>query len=203
VRTLYEKFINTFPDNPIPWIKFGEFEKDLEEYERFEKVFELAIDNNQMNMPETVWRAYLDNQMELKNYDKARDLYERLLERSKHIKIWVAYAQFEASTGDRAACRKILEKAEKHFLENPDLKEERAMLLEAWKDLEESFGDAELIEAVTKKLPKKVRKRRKIKLQDDNDEDLGTHLINCLGFEEYYDYIFPEEGVHQKNLKFL
>jgi len=45
-----------------------------------------------MNMPETVWRAYLDNEMELKNYDKARDLYERLLERSKHIKIWVAYA---------------------------------------------------------------------------------------------------------------
>lgn len=92
VRTLYEKFINTFPDNPIPWIKFGEFEKDLEEHERFEKVFELAIENNQMNMPETVWRAYLDNEMELKNYEKARDLYERLLERSRHIKIWVAYA---------------------------------------------------------------------------------------------------------------
>lgn len=92
VRTLYEKFINTFPDNPIPWIKFGEFEKDLEEYERFEKVFELAIDNNQMNMPETVWRAYLDNEIELNNHDKARDIYERLLERSKHIKIWVAYA---------------------------------------------------------------------------------------------------------------
>ena len=94
-----------------------------------------------MNMPETVWRAYLDNEMELKNYDKARDLYERLLERSKHIKIWVAYAQFEAAAGDKATCRRILEKAEKYFLENPDLKEERAMLLEAWRDLEEQFGD--------------------------------------------------------------
>ena len=203
VRTLYEKFINTFPDNPIPWIKFGEFEKDLEEYERFEKVFELAIDNNQMNMPETVWRAYLDNEIELNNHDKARDIYERLLERSKHIKIWVAYAQFEASLGNKGVCRKILEKGEKFFLENPDLKEERAMLLEAWKDLEESFGEEEHIETIKKKLPKKVRKRRKIKLNEDNDEDLGSNFCNNLGFEEYYDYIFPEEGNSQKNLKFL
>jgi hypothetical protein len=30
----------------VPWIKFGEFEKDLEEYERFENIFELAIENN-------------------------------------------------------------------------------------------------------------------------------------------------------------
>ena len=30
--------------------------------------------------------------MELKNYDKVRDLYEKLLDKSKHIKIWVSYA---------------------------------------------------------------------------------------------------------------
>lgn len=92
VRMLYEKFIERFPDNPVPWIKFGEFEKDLEEFERFENIFELAIENNQMNMPETVWRAYIDNQIFLKNFEKVRELYERLLERSKHIKIWIAFA---------------------------------------------------------------------------------------------------------------
>lgn len=75
--------------------------------------------------------------------------------------------------GNKGVCRKILEKGEKYFLENPDLKEERAMLLEAWKDLEEQFGEEEHIEAIKKKLPKKVRKRRKIKLNEDNDEDLG------------------------------
>lgn len=48
------------------------------------------------------------------------------------------------------------------------------MLLEAWKDLEEQFGEEEHIEAIKKKLPKKVRKRRKIKLNEDNDEDLGS-----------------------------
>lgn len=45
-----------------------------------------------MNMPETVWRAYIDTQIALKNYDKVRELYERLIERSKHVKIWISYA---------------------------------------------------------------------------------------------------------------
>jgi crooked neck len=45
-----------------------------------------------MNMPETIWRAYIDNEMEMKNYEKVRELYEKLLNRSKHIKIWIAYA---------------------------------------------------------------------------------------------------------------
>lgn len=60
-RILYQRFIEIFPDNPIPWIKFAEFENDLEEYERSEMIFELALQNNQMNMPETIWRAYIDN----------------------------------------------------------------------------------------------------------------------------------------------
>jgi crooked neck len=140
---LYEKFIERFADNPVPWIKFGEFEKDLEEYERFENIFELAIENNQMNMPETVWRAYIDNEISLKNFEKVRELYERLLERSKHIKIWVAFAAFEASINELNNYRKIMERGEKYYLENPELKEERAMLVETWKDMEDVHGTEE------------------------------------------------------------
>lgn len=43
-------------------------------------------------MPETVWRAYIDNETDEKAYDNVRKLYERLLERTKHIKIWITYA---------------------------------------------------------------------------------------------------------------
>jgi len=43
---LLPKFIEVFPDNPVPWIKFAEFENDLEEYERSETIFELALKNN-------------------------------------------------------------------------------------------------------------------------------------------------------------
>ena len=46
MRALYTKFIEVFCDNPIPWIKFAEFEKELDEYDRFEQIFQLAIGNN-------------------------------------------------------------------------------------------------------------------------------------------------------------
>jgi len=59
------------------------------------------------------------------------------LERSKHIKIWVAYASFEASINELDNFRKIMERAEKYYLENLDLKEERALLIESWRDMEE------------------------------------------------------------------
>jgi len=44
-----------------------------------------------MNMPETVWRAFIDNQIQIKNYDKVRELYEKLLERSKHVKVEIYF----------------------------------------------------------------------------------------------------------------
>lgn len=31
--------------------------------------------------------------------ERTRQLYERLLDRTKHLKVWVSYAQFEASAG--------------------------------------------------------------------------------------------------------
>lgn len=43
-------------------------------------------------MPETVWKAFIDNEIEEKEYDKVRELYERLLERTQHLKIWISYA---------------------------------------------------------------------------------------------------------------
>lgn len=34
-----------------------------------------------------------------REFGSARDLYERLLERTKHLKVWISYAEFEASAG--------------------------------------------------------------------------------------------------------
>ena len=68
------------------------------------------------------------------------------------------------------------------------------MLLESWKDAENKFGEIEYIEKIMKKQPQKIKKQRKIKL-DDNDEDGG--------FEEYYDYVFPEDQNSKGILKML
>lgn len=47
--------------------------------------------------------------------------------------------------------------------------------------------------AVEKKMPKRVKRKRPI-VTDDGLE---------AGMEEYYDYLFPEEGGHAPNLKLL
>ena len=43
-------------------------------------------------MPELVWKAYIDFYIGDKNFEKARELFKRLLERSKHVKVWLSYA---------------------------------------------------------------------------------------------------------------
>lgn len=45
-------------------------------------------------------------------------------------------------------------------------KEERLMLLESWRDYEEEFGTFANKERVSKLLPEKVKKRRKITAED-------------------------------------
>ena len=46
-------------------------------------------------MPETIWKAYIDMEISLKEFDKARDLFTRLLDKTKHVKVWISYASFE------------------------------------------------------------------------------------------------------------
>ena len=66
------------------------------------------------------------------------------------------------------------------------------MLLEAWLEFEVEQGDEKSLAAVRKQMPKKVKKRRKIKTDDGSD----------AGWEEYFDYIFPDKEA-QPHLKFL
>ncbi len=45
-----------------------------------------------MNMPETVWKSYIEYEISLEEYDNVRDIYQRLLEKTKHVKVWVSFA---------------------------------------------------------------------------------------------------------------
>ena len=77
-----------------------------------------------------------------------------------------------------------------------DAKEERVMLLEAWRAFEETIGgddSNERVAGVEKKFFFMVKGKREIYTED------GT----AAGQEEYYDYIFPEEQGAAPNLKIL
>ena len=70
---------------------------------------------------------------------------------------------------------------------------QRVLILEAWRDFESKFGDASSQESVSKRMPKRVKKRRLI--TDENGAEAG--------WEEYFDYEFPDQRKGKANLALL
>ncbi|PHT89699.1 Crooked neck-like protein 1 [Capsicum annuum] len=204
-RKLYEKYLEWSPENCYAWSKFAELERSLNEMERARAIFELAIDQPSLDMPELLWKAYIDFEISEGEFERTRALFERLLNRTKHLKVWISFAKFEASAmGSEVEqdivqtknylqrARDVFERAVSYFRNSaPELKEERAMLMEEWLTMESGFGELGDINLVRSKLPKKLKKRRKIDMED------GPSM-----YEEYIDYLFPGE-TQSTNLKIL
>ncbi len=62
----------------------------------------MAIGQTDLDMPETLWRAYMDFEVAEGELAAVRELYERLLLKSNHVKVWIAYGQFEAEVATPA-----------------------------------------------------------------------------------------------------
>ena len=192
-RTLFEKQIEWNSSNGQAWISFAELERTLDDVERARAILELAIDQPTLDMPELVWKAYIDFEEEEEAYERARALYERLLGKTDHVKVWINFARFEinvpdpdddgsdenrpASDAAKERARKVFQRAHDLF-KDKELKEERLDLLNAWKSFEQTHGTAKDVEDIEKQMPRRERKRRKI------EEDR---------FEEYIDYVFPAD----------
>jgi crooked neck len=128
----------------------------------------------------------------------ARLLYERLLERTVHVKVWISFAKFEMSSdnGDPefsvSLARRVYDRANDCLRQSQE-KESRVLLLEAWRDFEKEHGDEDSLKKVLEKMPRRVKKRQKIVSDSGQDE----------GWEEIFDYIFPEDEMARPNLKLL
>ncbi|KJH49639.1 HAT repeat protein [Dictyocaulus viviparus] len=190
-RKLYEKFLEYSPENSNTWIKFAELETLLGDVERARAIFDIAIQQPALDMPEILWKAYIDFEINAEEYEKARDLYEALLQRTNHIKVWISLAEFEIFVGNIEGARNVYDRANR-ALENAE-KEERLMLLEAWLESEKKIGDINAIHKVEEMMPRRVKKRRQIQTDDGVD----------AGWEEYYDYIFPQDQAAKGSFKLL
>ena len=194
-RKLYEKFLEYNPGNCMTWIKYAELEAILGDIDRSRAIYNLAVEQPQIDMPEVLWKSFIDFETEQEEYEYTRNLYNRLLERTQHVKVWLSFAKFEASLLCDAAvtnARGIYCRADE-ALKLTDNREERVMLLEAWLEFEQDRGDQESMEKIQQKIPKKVKKRRKIYREDGSDG----------GWEEYWDYVFPDDRSASSNLKLL
>jgi crooked neck len=170
----------------------------LGDNELAEGIFEIAVNQPVLDMPEVLWKAYIDFEVNEKEWDKARALYKRLLNRTDHVKVWISYANFEASVDDEEVdsvgnARKIFQEGYDTLKKN-NLKEERVVLLESWKEFESEKGDEEHLKKVIQMMPKIVKKRRRIEDESGN---------NQVTWEEYLDYIYPDEEKEKPVFKLL
>ncbi|KAJ0121487.1 pre-mRNA-splicing factor clf-1 [Diaporthe amygdali] len=201
-RALYEKHVSYNPSNCQTWIDWAQLERALGDLERARAIFELGIDQPVLDMPEMVWKKYIDFEEEEGEFERARALYERLLEKADHPKVWISYAQFELGAPDdnegeeaqdeegvseeaKGRTRKVFERALKSMR---DRKAERVTLLNAWLAFEREQGSPEDVGKVEKQMPRKVRKTRK---NEDGE------------MEEYIDYVFPVDEQQPADLSDL
>ncbi|CAN6674618.1 pre-mRNA-splicing factor Clf1p [Trichomonascus vanleenenianus] len=204
-RKLYEKYLETYPEQPNGWVEYGTLEQELGDEERARGIYEIAISQSQMAKPEMVWKRYIEFEAEEGNYDLARKLFERLLSKTGNVKVWISYAMFELTVDysddneeeeeeeevqvteqNITEARKVFERAWEELKKSKQ--ESRVILHDAWMQFEERYGNAETQEQVAKHKPLLTKKRRK--LEDGS-------------FEEYMDYIFPTDEQAQKVSKFL
>lgn len=191
-RAIYGKYLEFMPHNCNAWKAFAALENNVGETARARAIYQLAVSQMELDMPEVLWKAFIDFEIGEKEADNVRRLYRNLLDRTSHVKVWISFAQFEASQEDDSA----VQNARDVYTEGYDTlkrldgeaKEERVMLLEAWRASEAAAvgagGDPSVVES---KWPRKVKMRR----------DLGD------GAEDYYDYVFPDDAKPIAGLKIL
>jgi crooked neck len=195
-RALYTNYVKAMPYNCAAWSNFAALEQSVGETERCRSLYELAVSQSVLDRPEVLWKAFIDFEVTEGQGENARKLYQRLLDRTSHVKVWISLAQFEATPilgKGIEHSRATLQKAYDHLKEE-GLSEERVLLLDSWRVLEQQEGNAASVAAVEQKLPRRIKRKRMRKDDDGND----------IGWEEYFDYQFPDDSsAASSNLKIL
>lgn len=94
-RTLYSKLVEWNPESCSAWSKFASLEASLGEAARARALLELAVAQPALDAPELLWKHFIDFEISKRKRRRARALYERLLERTGHVKVWLSFAAFE------------------------------------------------------------------------------------------------------------
>jgi len=180
-RKLYEKFLSHFETQSLVWCDFARLEYQLGEIERARSILELGIQQENLDVPEVLWKAFIDFEIDEGEHDRVRELYKSLLKHTNHIKVWASWTAFEIGVDKIDEARKVFETANLELSNSST--EERLLLLETWRDFEKEHGTEETREAVQKLMPVRRKRRRRIQTADGAD----------AGHEEYFEYEFPDK----------
>lgn len=111
------------------------------------------------------------------------------------------------------------------YLKPVEHTEERVILIEAWRDFEEMHGSQEdqevefclymlrsclITQVIMKNMPARVKKRRKIETNDGSvrisyfsGSGYVSDSAQNVGYEEFYDYVFPDMKQMRAGMKLL
>ena len=205
-RKLYEKWLEFQPHSCLVWTRYAGLEASLNEVVRARTIFELGVSQPFLDMPETLWKAFIDFEVALTSEDsveRALALYTRLLEKTSHVKVWLSYAKFAfANFSDKTRGRAIFQEAYDTMKTQTEqetgdavlaLRAARSTLLEGWLEVEEAYmkltSDPTTVDKVQAMLPTQVK--------------LLRTLPNNAGVEEYFDYKFPDDPKAATGLSIL
>eukprot|EP01064_Diplonema_japonicum_P039324 TRINITY_DN9825_c0_g1_i1.p1 TRINITY_DN9825_c0_g1~~TRINITY_DN9825_c0_g1_i1.p1 ORF type:complete len:641 (+),score=134.04 TRINITY_DN9825_c0_g1_i1:188-2110(+) len=167
VRGLYTSWLKAVPSDGRVWARFAEFELTLNETKRARELFELGVSQEVLDQPELLWKKYINTEIKLKNYTRASELYKTLAGKTKHVKVYLAWANMERETVKSIdAARAVYEEADITLSADAESSEEHNFLLEQWKAFEEAHGTPAMADNVDVKLHPEKAKKKSSKLME-------------------------------------
>ncbi|EER04454.1 CGI-201 protein, short form, putative [Perkinsus marinus ATCC 50983] len=171
-RRICASYVSAHSLEAASWVCWMDMEMKLSEVNRARKLGEMAIrladesasdeSDEIMNEPELIWKKCIDIEIEQGEMENARDLFERLLDRTTHVKVWRSYADFELKHGDQSfeKAKEVLERGIAEAKKEED-SESRRLLLEYMLKLakEAKYDDIANIES---RQPKAVKHKGRV-----------------------------------------
>lgn len=199
-RILYRNWLERNPTCSVVFLECADMEASLGEKERARKILEIGIAMPEVDVPEALWKAIIDLEIGNGETERATALYERFLEKTDELSAWLSYGRFLGSYGSSSDTRKLYKRAHRclknRLMDQPNgrtVRSDLASLLEAWLTWEKSVEDAESISAVERLMPQRIKRKRAV--VDDHGMEAG--------WEEYLEYVFPEERAAEPQLKLM
>ena len=104
IRIHGQNYLTHMTYNCNKWSKYAKLEYDCGETERCQALYELAVNQPLLNIPEMLWKYYIDVEILGSGNDRARKLYQPLLDRTGYVNVWILYEQFEGMSNPNKCC---------------------------------------------------------------------------------------------------
>ncbi|CAL8094959.1 unnamed protein product [Calicophoron daubneyi] len=225
-RKLYEKFLEFSPEKCTTWMRYAELESLLGETDRARAIYELAVNRPLLDMPELLWKAYIDFEIEQCDWEHARMLYRRLLQRTLHVKVWISFANFELCAHNIMSVDE-LDDVDEQRLKESGIDKELLVNEHNENEVRKSIQRASAIYKEANKVLRSCEDReQRVRLLESwrdfefeyGDAESQREVMKLQpqrvvrsrrlgdernGWEEYVEYIFPDTDAEKPNQKLL